>query len=192
MQSAQADFPKFQRRVSTRRAGFDPPVHPSPDAPSMSIREDLNIAGRLTLRMYGADGRLAEERVAHNDITLKGRELVARLFNADLAATDIPRVSRIVVGGDDHAFNPADTALGKRVGSTKITSIAEETVTDSGGKPRKLLRLTGELREQDSNAELREAGLFTENEELMYNRVTFKPINKSAEFKLTLVWEITF
>lgn len=159
----------------------------------MSIREDLTIAGRLTLRMYSAaDGRLAEERVAHNDITLKGRELVARLFNADLAATDIPRVSRIVVGGDDHAFNPADTALGKRVGSTRISSIVEETVTDSGGKPRKLLRLTGELREQDSNAELREAGLFTENEELMYNRVTFKPINKSAEFKLTLVWEITF
>ncbi|HET7462024.1 MAG TPA: hypothetical protein VFJ82_12280 [Longimicrobium sp.] len=158
----------------------------------MSIREDLDIAGRLTLRMYGADGRLAEERVAHNDITLKGRELVARLFNADLAATDIPRVSRIVVGGDDHAFNPNDKGLGKRVGSTRITSIAEEDVTDGSGKPRKLLRLTGELGEKDSNAELREAGLFTENEELMYNRVTFKPINKSAEFKLTLVWEITF
>jgi hypothetical protein len=159
----------------------------------MSIREDLGIAGRLTLRLYAADGRLAEERVAHNDITLKGRELVARLFNAELSATDIPRVSRIVVGGDDHAFNPADTALGARVGSTRVLSpIVEETVTDTGGRPRKLLRLTGELGEKDCNGELREAGLFTENEELMYNRVTFKPINKSTEFKLTLVWEITF
>ena len=63
----------------------------------MSLREDLNIAGRLTLRLHTADGRVADERVAHNDITLKGRELVARLFNADLVATDIPRVSRIVV-----------------------------------------------------------------------------------------------
>jgi hypothetical protein len=158
----------------------------------MSLREDLNIAGRLTLRLHTADGRLAEERVAHNDITLKGRELVARLFNAQLSATDIPRVSRIVVGSDDHPFNAQDTALGRRVGSTRITTITEETVTDGTGRPRKLLRLTGELREQDSNAELREAGLFTDGEELMYNRVVFKPINKSAEFKLTLVWEITF
>lgn len=158
----------------------------------MSIREDLSIAGRLTLRLTDAAGRVAEERVAHNDITLRGRELVARLFNAQLAATDIPRVSVIGVGSDDHAFNPADTALGRRVGSTRVTSIAEETVTDGTGRPRKLLRLTGELGEKDCNDELREAGLFTDNEELMYNRVTFKPINKSTEFKLTLVWEITF
>lgn len=157
----------------------------------MSLREDLNIAGRLTLRLHTADGRVAEERVAHNDITLKGRELVARLFNAQLSATDIPRVSRIVVGSDDHTFNAQDTALGKRVGSTRITTITEETVND-GTRPRKLLRLTGELAEKDCNAELREAGLFTDGEELMYNRVVFKPINKSAEFKLTLVWEITF
>ncbi|HEU4561836.1 MAG TPA: hypothetical protein VFS20_28685 [Longimicrobium sp.] len=155
------------------------------------LREDLNIAGRLTLRLHAADGQVADERVAHNDITLKGRELVARLFNADLAATDIPRVSRIVVGSDDHAFNAQDTALGARVGATAITSYAEETVND-GTRQRKLLRLTGELGEKDCNAELREAGLFTDGEELMYNRVVFKPINKSAEFKLTLVWEITF
>ena len=41
------------------------------------------------------------------------------------------------------------------------------------------------------NAELREAGLFTEDG-VMYNRVTFDTITKSDQFKLTLVWEITF
>jgi hypothetical protein len=55
-----------------------------------------------------------------------------------------------------------------------------------------MLRLTGELGEDECNGELREAGLFTAKDEVMYNRVTFKPVNKSSEFKLTLVWEITF
>jgi hypothetical protein len=158
----------------------------------MSLHETLDIAGRLTLRLHAPDGGVADERVAHNEITLKGRELVARLFNGSLAGTEVPRVSRICVGGGGHAFDPRDNALASPIGCTPIDRIDEETVADGSGRPRTMLRITGELGEKECNGELREAGLFTAGDEVMYNRVVFKPINKSPEFRLTLVWEITF
>ncbi len=158
----------------------------------MSLHETLDIAGRLTLRLHAADGRVACERVAHNEITRRGRELVARLFNAELSNTVIPRVSRICVGGGGAAFKAEQNALAAPVGCTPIDRIEEVAFTEPGGRPRTLLRITGELGEKDCNAELREAGLFTADDEVMYNRVVFKPINKSPEFRLTLVWEITF
>jgi hypothetical protein len=155
----------------------------------MSLTEHQGIAGRLTLRLYSAaSGALVEERTAHNDITIHGRQLVARLFNPQNAATPIARISRICVGGGDRAFNAQDNDLAAKIGGTPIRKVEEDTVAG----PRRLLRLIGELGEKDCNGELREAGLFTEEEDVMYNRVIFKPINKSAEFKLTLVWEITF
>lgn len=157
----------------------------------MSLHETLDITGRLTLRLHAPDGRVVDERVAHNDITIHGRGLVARLFNARVEA-EVPRVSRICVGSGDRAFDAQDNALAAPVGCTPITSVEESTVADAGGKPRRRLRITGELGEKDCNAELREAGLFTAKDEVMYNRVTFKPINKSPEFQLTLVWDIIF
>ncbi|HEX5869039.1 MAG TPA: hypothetical protein VFY65_01415 [Longimicrobium sp.] len=157
----------------------------------MSLHETLDITGRLTLRMHAPDGRVVDERVAHNDITVHGRELVARLFNATVQA-EVPRVSRMCVGSGDRKFAETDNALVAPVGCTPITSVEESTVTDANGKTRHRLRITGELGEKDCNGELREAGLFTARDEVMYNRVTFKPINKSPEFQLTLVWDILF
>jgi len=155
----------------------------------MSIREDLTIAGRLTLRLYTPEGRLAEEVTAPNDITLAGRTLVARLFNRDKAEDPIERVSTMKVGRSGETFNADDEALGEFVAETPITTIDE--VANPGGASRMMLRLTGELAEDDDLGPLQEAGLFT-NDGVMYNRVTFDTITKSDKFKLTLVWEITF
>lgn len=155
----------------------------------MSIRDDLNIAGRLTLRLCTPDGRLVEEVTAHNDITLAGRALVASLFNHDKAADPIARVSKMKVGQSGQVFNADQTALGQEVAETDITSIEE--VPNPGGASRMMLRLTGELPEDANLGPLQEAGLFTDDG-VMYNRVTFDTITKSDKFKLTLVWEITF
>jgi hypothetical protein len=62
---------------------------------------------------------------------------------------------------------------------------------DATGRARVLLRLIGELGEDNANDTLREAGLFTDDN-VMYNRVTFDTVTKSKQFKLTLVWEILF
>ena len=157
----------------------------------MSLRESLELAGRLTLRMSDREGRVVHEAVAHNDITIHGRDLVARLFNAELAATPIPRVTQIGLGSGGGAFDPEANGLERELGFTPITTFENETVVE-GGRSRKRLRLTGELAEGDVNGELREAGLFTEDGKVMYNRVTFATITKTDQFKLTLVWEITF
>ncbi len=162
----------------------------------MSLHETLDIAGRLTLRLH-ADGRVVDERVASNDITIHGRSLVARLFNGTLEA-EPPRVSRMCVGGSGDPFDPQSNALGAPIDCVPITSVEETTVTDAAGKPRRRLRITGELGTAQCNGELREAGLFTPQPRsgaatsVMYNRVTFKPINKTPEFQLTLVWDIIF
>ena len=158
----------------------------------MSLHESLDIAGRLTLRLRTADGRPVREVIAHNDITVHGRRLVAQLFNPRMADTGVPRITRICVGSDGKEFDPQDNALGKRVGWTAIDEVEELEATDTGGRPRRMLRMTGELGEGDGNGELREAGLFTDDEQVMYNRVRFPTITKSPEFRLTLVWEITF
>ena len=156
----------------------------------MSIRDDLNIAGRLTLRLCTPDGRIVEEVTAHNDITLAGRTLVASLFNHDKAADPIKRVSKMKVGSSGKDFDAADAALGEYVDETPIITPIEE-VPNPGGASRMMLRLTGELPEDADLGPLKEAGLFTDDD-VMYNRVTFETITKSDKFKLTLVWEITF
>lgn len=158
----------------------------------MQTREDLNIAGRLTLRKTTLDGRLVEEITVHNDITTPGRSLVAQLFNKDNAEVNTSRVSKIHVGRSKSAFDPRQNEMIDKVGETPISRIETSEVLDASGRPRVLLRLIGELGEDDCNDALQEAGLFTDDNKVMYNRVTFDTVTKSKQFKLTLVWEIMF
>lgn len=157
----------------------------------MLSRDDLHIAGRLTLRKMTLDGEVVQEITAHNDITMAGRGLVARLFNKDNNAVDVSRVSKIMVGKSPDKFDPKQTALSNKVGETPISKVETSEVLDSTGRSRVLLRLVGELAEDNANDALREAGLFT-SDGVMYNRVTFDTVTKSKQFKLTLVWEILF
>jgi hypothetical protein len=157
------------------------------------MTEELNIAGRLTIKKYTPDNRLIDEIRVHNDITIDGRELIARLFNKENPG-DIKRVSKIRLGRSQDKFNaqqknlldPVTNPTDGQVWQTDISKIEQSQVQE-----RIMLRLTGELGENDCNDELREAGLFTADD-VMYNRVTFHTITKSNQFKLTLVWEITF
>ena len=54
----------------------------------MSLSDRMPIAGRLTLTLTDADGRVVEERRVKNLITLKGRAFLARSF-AGLGATSV-------------------------------------------------------------------------------------------------------
>lgn len=163
----------------------------------MSVHEVMDITGRLTLRLRAPDGRVVDERTSHNDITIHGRSLVARLFNTTVE-TAVPRVSRMCVGTSGEAFDAQKNALGAPLACVPIAGVEETTVTEPSGTPRRRLRITGELGTGQGNGELREAGLFTPRNdrdpgaEVMYNRVTFPVINKTAEFQLTLVWDILF
>jgi hypothetical protein len=157
----------------------------------MLTREDLHIAGKLTIFKTTLNGEIVEQVSNHNDITLSGRDLVASLFNRDKAGMQIGRVTKIHVGRAKDDFDAEQKQLGSKVGETPVANIETSTVMDGGGRKRILLRLTGELGEDDCNDALCEAGLFTD-EGVMYNRVTFDTVTKSRQFKLTLVWEILF
>ena len=156
------------------------------------MTEHLNLAGRLTLLKWSRDGQLVERRTVANDITLAGRDLVARLFNRERARDPIARVSEMRVGGGQDPFDPKATALVRQIGNpVPIAAIDEVEVAAASGRMRKLLRLTAELGEADGNGDLHEAGLFTADG-VMYNRVIFDTITKSDQFRLSLVWEIAF
>jgi len=154
------------------------------------LRDDLGIRGRLIVRKYDLAGVLVQEVAAHNDITLTGRHLVSRLFSKDNA--NVAKVTNMAVGKSDKVFDQADAALGGEIFRTPITSIETSEVLDPGsGRKRVMLRMYGELPEDKANDVLREAGLVTDDN-VLYNRVTFPAITKTQQFKLTLVWEITF
>ena len=157
----------------------------------MKTREINNICGQLTLQQWTLDDQLINTHTVYNSIALEGRRLVARLFNKDAAGGEIQRVNKIGLGSSQDGFKPDQITLIDKVGETPIAKVEEVQVTDANGTPRIALRLTGELGKDEVNYPLREAGLFTEDG-VMYNRVTFDTITKSSQFKLTLVWEITF
>lgn len=157
------------------------------------LKDDLNIQGRLIMRKFNLSGELVEEVSAHNDITLNGRYLVSKLFSIDNAKSNVARVSKICMGRSDAAFSETDAALKDKIFETPVKTPIEtsEVLDPVTGRKRVMLRLYGELGENDSNDVLKEAGLFTDDN-VMYNRVTFGAITKTVQFKLTLVWEITF
>lgn len=156
------------------------------------MRDDMNITGRLTIYKYTLDGQLVEQRQSHNDITLAGRDLVARLFNTKLANEPIARVSQMRVGSSADDFNPKHAGLVQPIGDAiALGAIEDFTTSDAQGRLRKMLRIAVELNESQGNGDLREAGLFT-SDDVMYNRVVFDTISKTNMFRLSLFWEIIF
>ncbi len=157
----------------------------------MQWKDDLSIAGRLTIKKLTLEGVLVDEVTVNNDITLAGRTLIAKLFSKDELEVDdkIERVSQIRLGTKKDPFEPGQTNLLGPVDGwkTDITTIERKEAPNS----RIMLTMSGELDEKTCNGALQEAGLFTKDN-VMYNRVTFDTITKSDQFKLALTWEITF
>ncbi|MEM9337534.1 MAG: hypothetical protein AAGA66_02315 [Bacteroidota bacterium] len=156
------------------------------------IKTTHDIKGKLTIQKYDSDGVLVDHRTANNSITIAGRKLVAELFRFNMLGNEEDKINRITtihVGGSQAPFQAGHTALQDTIGQTSIQSVELEPTADD----RIRLRIVGELDTDNSNGELKEAGLFTQDDPpVMYNRVTFDTITKSAEFKLTLIWELTF
>jgi hypothetical protein len=152
----------------------------------MKLNDSIDMKGRLTLKLHDASGNLVKEHAADNAIVMAGRDLVAKLFAG--IATD--PISHIAVGTGNTAVDPAnDTAL-KAESARKL--ITTKNITTDVGKMR--ITVSAEFG-ADVIGALTEAAIFnsaTANSGVMYNRVVFDTINKPAEFKLTLVWEILF
>ena len=156
----------------------------------MHLQEALDMRGRLTIQQRSVTHELIAEIKANNNIVLTGRDLVAKMFINETIAP----VSHVAVGTGAAAVNPdGDTQLQAELFRKAIIPIdpTQHLVTTANG--RKQVTITAELDFNEANGALTEAGLFNAaSSGVMYNRVVFPPINKTADFKLTLIWQITF
>jgi hypothetical protein len=155
----------------------------------MAIQDTMDIKGSLTIQKRDLNNQLVEEIHANNTIVTSGRRLVAQLFSKDFKDTINP-VSQIAIGGNDKAVSNDDQKLDQEILRKGINPIKDSDLVVLPDKRIKLT-ITADLQAEEGNAELKEAALFNEDE-VMYNRVIFKPINKTPDFTLTLIWEITF
>lgn len=158
----------------------------------MKMNDAIDMKGRLTLRLQNATGDVVQEIAADNDIMLSGRDLVAKLF----ANIPIVPISHIAVGTGTTVVNINQTALTAEIFRTPITTKTPGDVSD-GANSRKKITVSADLGFAEANGALTEAAIFNNEDKLavsnvMYNRVVFQPVNKTADFKLTLVWEILF
>ncbi len=149
------------------------------------------MKGRLTMRLHNREGALVRELAADNDIVLTGRDLVAKLF----ANVSIDPISHIAVGTGATAVDPATNQnLESELFRKEITPI--DPAKDIAPVDKKVrVIVSTELDFAEGNGALTEAAMFNSADattSVMYNRVVFPPVNKTSDFKLTLVWEILF
>ncbi len=156
----------------------------------MKVSEFIDMQGRLTLQRRNRANEMLEEIVVNNDIVLTGRDLVAKLFLHE----SIAPISHIAVGTGTKPVDPInDIALANEL-SRKVLNpvdLTKDLITKS--ENRKQVTIKAELDFNDANGPLTEAGLFNAvTGGVMYNRVIFPAINKTTDFKLTLIWDILF
>ncbi len=156
----------------------------------MAIQDTMDIKGSLTIQKRDLNNQLVEEIRANNTIVTSGRRLVAQLFSQEFKDTIKP-VSQIAIGGNDKAVSDDDLQLAQEIFRKKINPIKDSDLVLLPDSKRIKLTITADLQAGEGNGELKEAALFNEDK-VMYNRVIFKPINKTPDFTLTLIWEITF
>jgi hypothetical protein len=157
---------------------------------AMFISDTLDMQGRLTLQQRNAADEILAEIEANNSIVLSGRDLVAKMFINE----PITPISHVAVGTGNLAVNPAsDTGLQAELFRKPINPIDPSQHLTTTGDNKKKVTITAELDFSEANGALTEAGLFNaESDGVMYNRVVFPPINKTTDFKLTLIWEVLF
>lgn len=164
----------------------------------MKAKDALDMKGRLHIKLYARSGEIVQTVSEKNAIVIDGRDLVAKMFIGE----EIDPISHIGVGSSGDPVDPgADSALKaevlrKSILKTEIVEIEEaaDPNTPNATVKRKRVTVSTDLDFNEGNdAPLNEAGLFNaETGGIMYNRVVFPTINKTLEFKLTLVWEIIF
>lgn len=157
----------------------------------MKLNDSIDMKGRLTIQIKDKTGNIVQECAADNDIVMSGRELVALMFVNKGGAP----ISHIAVGTGTAAVTPAsDVKLNVELFRKEIKTITPSTdILKKGDRVSVIVSTDLEL--EDAIGALTEAAIFNALDpatSTMYNRVVFPPVNKTTDFKLTLVWEILF
>jgi hypothetical protein len=160
---------------------------------------------RATLHLALADrqGRTVATRRAANPVLVTGARLVADLFSGGGSA-----ISHMGVGTSDSAPDDVTvTALtNEAVGDDQAlagettAAIAPNAFRTEVDDVRRVVRVRVRASLPDTAAvgRVREAGLLSRvtgdggDTDILYNRVTFAPIDKGDDHELTLFWEVEF
>jgi len=154
--------------------------------------ERNEMHGALTLCMTNREGRVVHETSHRNRIVTTGRDLVAKLFGAQVPGVPPAAVTHMALGTDGTDPTDADTALRAEIAPRKPVKVEYSRIAE-GGVERVRARLTSVFDSGEANGPLREAGIFTAaTGGVMYNRVKFDTVTKTADFKLTLIWDVVF
>src|SRR5262245_849324 len=154
--------------------------------------ENNEMHGALTLCMTDGQGRIVHRTRHGNRIVTTGRDLVAKLFAAQVAGVPPGAVTHMALGTDGTDPTDADAALRAEIAPRKPVSVEYSKITESGVE-RIRARLTSVFESGEANGALREAGIFTAaSGGVMYNRVKYDTVTKTADFKLTLIWDVVF
>lgn len=164
------------------------------------MRETSSPTGRLTIRLIDPrTGKVAFEHRAKNLVTLAGRQALADLFRG---LTDVrpPAPIQIVVGGaQDVTPTPPtldDTALENP--QIEVDATFESSLTQDVDGTRRIVTTLSATLEADPGGPdftLTEAGVQLNpagGAQVLYNRVVFGPITKTADLQMTLSWEVIF
>ncbi len=156
----------------------------------MKSCEVLEMKGRLTLQKRNTSDQVIGEIKTNNSIVLTGRDLVAKMFINET----IDPISHVAVGTGTSVVDPAtDTQLNSEIFRKEINDVDPTQHMSTTPENKKKVIITAELDFNEANEALTEAGLFNADAVgIMYNRVVFPAINKTTDFKLTLIWEIIF
>jgi hypothetical protein len=155
----------------------------------MNIQESLDPRGRLTIRKTDRHCRSLGTVEVNNSIVASGRDLIAKLF----VDQPIASVSHVAVGIGSAEVKTSDEKLSEEIFRKELAKIDPSLHIVKTQDDRCKVTISAELDFDEANKALTEAGLFNDAEGgVMYNRVVFPPINKTTDFKLTLIWEIVF
>jgi hypothetical protein len=158
------------------------------------------MKGRIRMELRDARGELCAVRTADNAVMQSGARLVALLFAGQAKAG----ITHLGVGtsGAAETDKYATVALsndgdGKLVGLTEA-AIPPEAITvdppDEASRTVKV-RIRATLPSGAAVGTVREAGLIARTsatEAILYNRVTFAPLQKGGDHELTMFWEVAF
>jgi hypothetical protein len=156
---------------------------------------------RAILRMEVRDrtGALLDERVARNTVLRSGGRIIADLF----AGLGTPITHMAVGTSDDEPDSVTVTALANDDGSggqgltgDTVAPIAAEDFHVELDEPsrRVVVRVRATLASTAAVGTVREASLMSrrDDEDVLYNRVVFPPVQKGGDHELSLFWEVEF
>lgn len=144
------------------------------------MRDGIKLRSNVTI-VAGERGKEPRVVRVHNLVTIVGRNLLRDLISGDSSSP----ITHMGIGSGETPPDAADTTLESPVDRNAITlphSDAEGSVT-----------FTVYWGAGDGTGTISEAGLFTAPAAgMMYARVTFTPVVKSALMYLRIIWECVF